>query len=613
MSANGPWRPSRRNVFQAGAGIAVGAVAVGIPVAANWPGAPESGPGPASGAPAVGSDGPAELIVTNAKVTTLEAALPSASTVAVRGGRIVAVGGPEVTRRYGDSATQVIDGEQRRLVPGLNDVHMHLVSYGATFNREVRWDGITSLARGLEMVGEQAGRTPAGQWVRVLGGWSPYQFAEQRLPTPAELDRVAPSTPVMVTHLWDRVLLNREGLRALHIDRTTPDPEGGRIERDPGGNPTGVIVAVDDWSVILNAMGELPSPADLAERKSSTQQFMRVLNSYGITSVQDAGAGAYPDSYQAVRALHAENALTLRIAGTLYPPMNASEPETFSRWLDTVDISSADEFFRIYGAGEILSYDSFDMTNFAQNRPGLAGLENGLDPILRAVVSRGWPFRLHAAYDETISRLLDVIERVARSTPFRRRWSIEHAETLSERNMDRIKKLGGGVSVQSRLLFQTEEFLHSYGSTEAMRKVVPVTTMLERGLPVGFGTDSMRIASYNPWLTPYFFVSGRSLNGTEFLPPEKRLSRVDALRLSTAGSAWFAQEEHLKGTIGIGKMADFALLSDDYFTVPDAAIGELRSVLTVVDGRVVHGSDNYHSLAPAPFPVLPSWSPYLRT
>lgn len=557
-------------------------------------------------------DSVAEWIVVNAKITTFDQRMPEATIAAIKDGKFLAVGGDDIFAKYKGDQTKIIDAKGRRMIPGLTDVHMHLISYGATFNREIRWDGIKSLAEGLKIIKAQAGRPPAGEWVRVLGGWSPNQFAEKRLPTPSELESVAPNTPVMVTHLWDRIITNKAGLAALKIDGNTPNPKGGTIEKDARGNPTGIIVTVSNWAVILNYMSKLPPPASIEERMSSTTQFMRELNRYGITSVIDGGAGDYPKNYEAIMNLTGDGKSTVRVAGTLYPNPGASEAEQIRKWLDTVRTDDKNPFFRIVGAGEILSYASFDMTNFEQERPALPELEAALKPTLTAVIKKGWSFRLHAAYDETVSRMLDVIEEINRETPLTARWSIEHAETLTAKNMERIKNLGGGIGVQDRIFFQGEEFIKKYGKTVAMKEVVPVKEMLQKGIPVGFGTDSMRIASYNPWLTPYFFVSGKTVGGADLLPAGKRLTRQEALRLNTLGSVWFSGDETVKGSISAGKFADFALLSADYFAVPEEEIKSLQSVLTVVGGKAVYAAGEYALLAPLAPAVLPEWSYWNR-
>lgn len=588
---------SRRMFIGTGLAVAVGGI-VGVTAISQ-----------ATRTPADDSE-PADVVIENAGITTLDPARPTASTVAIRAGLIIAVGEAADTQAFRGPNTRVIDAGGRRLIPGLNDNHMHLVSYGATFNRETRWEGITSLAEALGVISAEAARTPDGEWVRVLGGWSPYQFAERRMPTVQELTQASPTVPVMVTHLWNRVIVNRPGIEALGLNSATPDPEGGYYECDADGNPTGVLVSVSDWAVILGAMGRLPAPESLEERISSPQQYVRVLNSLGVTSVFDGGAGAYPGNYAAIQRLADNGELNVRVSGILFPATGTDETSQFDEWLTTVDISTRDPFFQIIGAGEILSYEGFDMTNFQQARPEIENLEAAMRPLLQRVIEAGWTFRLHAAYEQTISRTLDVLEDITGGTPISQPWSIEHAETITRESARRIRALGGGIGVHSRFMFQSEVFAQTYQGTADMDNVINMRMLLDEGIPVSFGTDSMRIASYNPWWTPQLFVDGRGLSGQQFLDPATTIEREEALRLSTAAGAWFSGESATKGIIAPGQYADLCILENDYFSVPASEINQMRAMLTMVDGRIVYGRAEYEALA-APVPaVLPDWSPY---
>jgi predicted amidohydrolase YtcJ len=227
----------------------------------------------------------------------------------------------------------------------------------------------------------------------------------------------------------------------------------------------------------------------------------------------------------------------------------------------------------------------------------------------RLLAEQRWPFRLHATYDESISRFLDVFEAVDREVPFNGlRWFFDHAETVSDRNLERAKALGGGIAVQHRMAYQGEYFLDRYGAAAAAR-TPPITRMLGMGLPVGAGTDATRVASYNPWVSLYWMVSGKTVGGRQLYPEENRLGRAEALRRYTVGSAWFSGEEAQKGTVAPGQLGDLAVLSADYFAVPEEEIKGIESVLTVVGGKVVYGAGEFAALAPPPPPVLPDWSP----
>lgn len=216
---------------------------------------------------------------------------------------------------------------------------------------------------------------------------------------------------------------------------------------------------------------------------------------------------------------------------------------------------------------------------------------------------------MHATYDESISKILDVLETVNKKTPFQGlRWSIEHAETLKEPNIDRILALGGGVPIQDRIVFLGDDFLNRYGA-EAASHTPPVRILLDKGVPVGMGTDGTRGSSFNPWVGLHWLVTGETAGGAHLYGPGNLLTREEALRLYTVGSAWFSHEEQVKGRIAPGQYADFAVLSADYMKVPVEEITNIESVLTVVDGNIVYGAQDYASLMPALPPIRPDWSP----
>jgi hypothetical protein len=269
-----------------------------------------------------------------------------------------------------------------------------------------------------------------------------------------------------------------------------------------------------------------------------------------------------------------------------------------------------DAMLRMNGAGENLVWSAADFENFLQPRPDLApDMDKELERITRLLVENRWPFRIHATYDESISQFLDVFERVDRDVPFDGlRFIIDHAETIRPASIDRIKALGGGIAIQHRMAFQGEYFVQRYGATEA-QFTPPVTDMLAADVPVGAGTDATRVASFNPWVSLYWLVSGRTLGGLELYPEERQLDRERALSLWTKGSAWFSGEQDVKGAIAAGEYADLAVLSADYFAIPVEEIKDLSSVLTMVGGEVVHGSGGFGNLAPPLPPVSPDWSP----
>jgi predicted amidohydrolase YtcJ len=493
----------------------------------------------------------------------------------------------------------------------LNDSHLHVIRGGLNYNMELRWDGVPSLADGLRMLKEQAQRTPPGQWVRVVGGWSEFQFAERRMPTLDELNAAAPETPVFILHLYCRALLNKAALRACGYTKDTPNPPGGEIQRDSQGNPTGLLIARPNATILYSTLAKGPKlPPEY--QLNSTRHFMRELNRLGLTSIIDAGGGFqnYPDDYAVINELHRRGELTLRIAYNLFTQKPKEEKEDFARWIKMTGPGKGDDYLRCNGAGEMLVFSAADFEDFLEPRPELnPSLEGELKEVVALLAAAQWPFRLHATYDESITRFLNVFEEVNREVPLTGlNWFFDHCETISDRNLERVKALGGGIAVQHRMAYQGEYFMNRYGQ-QAAEQTPPVRKMLELGIPVGAGTDATRVASYNPWVSLYWLTTGRTVGGVSMYPGRNCLSREEALKLYTQGSSWFSGESGKKGAIAAGQFADLAVLSNDYFAVADDDIKSIESVLTIVGGKIVHATDEFAPHVPAPIAVLPEWSP----
>ena len=552
-----------------------------------------------------------DLIITNAKVSTLDRANPEVQAIAIRDGKFLAVGSEGEVRAAVGSAPEVIDAKGRRVIPGLIDSHMHIIRGGLNFNMELRWDGVPSLAEAMAMLKMQVDRTPAPQWVRVVGGFTEHQFAEKRLPTLAELNAVAPDTPVFILHLYDRALLNAAALRVVGYTKDTPNPPGGEIVRDAAGNPTGLLLAHPNAAILYSTLAKGPKlPAEY--QINSTRHFMRDVNSLGVTGVIDAGGGFqnYPEDYEIIEKLHKDGELTVRISYNLFTQKPKEELSDFQSWVKQVSPGQGDDSYRHNGAGEMLVYSAADFEDFRVARPDMPpSMEGDLERVIRLLAEHRWPWRLHATYDETIGRALDVYEKVNKDIPFEGiNWFFDHAETISDRNIDRIAALGGGIAVQHRMAYQGEYFVERYGA-KAAERTPPIAKMLAAGLHVGAGTDATRVASYNPWVSLSWLVTGGTLGGFKLYPGSNRVSREKALAMWTYENTWFSNEVGRKGQIKEGQLADLALLSDDYFSVPEDQIVHIRSVLTLLGGKVVHGEGDYAPLAPDLPKPMPDWSP----
>jgi predicted amidohydrolase YtcJ len=384
-----------------------------------------------------------DTILHNAKIATNR--LPAfVEAVAITSGTISAAGKDKEILRLRGPMTTVIDGNRRTVIPGLNDSHMHPIRGGLNFNLELRWDGVPSLADALRMLKEQADRTPAPQWVRVVGGWTEFQFAERRMPTLDEINSVSPDTPVFVMHLYDRVLLNRAALRAVGYTKDTPNPPGGEIQRDKQGNPTGLLLAKPNANILYSTLARGPK-LSREDQLNSSRLFFRELNRFGITSAIDAGGGFqnYPDDYGIVNELHKNGELSIRLAYNLFTQKPKQELADFQNWTKMTKPGEGDDFYRMNGAGEMLVYSAADFEDFLQPRPDMVPvMESELKAVIHHLAENRWPFRMHATYDETISRALNVYEEVNREIPFAGiHWFFDHCETISDRNIERIKSL----------------------------------------------------------------------------------------------------------------------------------------------------------------------------
>jgi hypothetical protein len=451
----------------------------------------------------------------------------------------------------------------------------------------------------------------------VVGGWSYAQFEEKRLPTLDELNAIAPDTPVFVLYVYTSALLNKACLRYLGIDKNFPGNKypGGTIVRDASGEPSGLLLADPSALILYSTLHDGPK-LDMEQQMLSSRHFMKELNRLGITSSLDCGGGFqnWPDDYVVIKELHKRNQLTMRIGVSTFIQRPGKELEDFRDWTERYSPrfngqGEGDDMFYLIGGGEMLVRSIYDFEVF--NMPRVVpppNAEADLERVVRLLAEKKWPFRFHATYDETVTRHLDVLERVHREIPIDKlHWICDHAESLSDRNIERIAAMNGGVAIQNRIAFQEIPFLERYGP-DAADEAPPIKRILKAGVPVGAGTDMSRVSSYNPWACLRWLVTGKGEGGAVLLSARTRLDRDTALRI-WCDNAWFSREERRKGRLAPGLLGDFALLSEDYFTVDEDRIADLHSVLTVVGGRVVHASAEHAALDTQLPDLAPGWSP----
>jgi predicted amidohydrolase YtcJ len=555
--------------------------------------------------------GAPDLILHHGRFTTLDKSNPVASAVAITEGKFTSVGHDEDVMPLAGSATRVINLKGRSGLPGLIDNHIHFIRGGLTFNTELRWDGVSSLAAAMDLLRRQVAITPPPQWVRVIGGYCEQQFSEKRLPTIDELNAVAPDTPVIISHLYDRALLNAAALRVVGYTKDTPEPPGGEIVRDGNGNPTGLLLAKPNATILYETIAKAPK-LPIEYKINSTRHFMRDLNRLGVTGVIDAGGGFhyYPEDYAVIRKLAADGLLTIRVAYNLFTTKPKKEKEEFLSWIKSSKYREGDDYFRHNGAGEMLVFSAADFEDFRQPRPDMPpDMEGDLEEVVRILAANRWPWRLHATYDETISRALDVFEKVNRDTPLQGlHWIFDHAETISDASIVRIAALGGGIALQHRMAYQGEYFVERYGA-RAAETTPPIAKIIAVGVKTSAGTDATRVSSHNPWVCLAWLVTGKTVGGLRIYPQRNCLDRETALRMWTENVTWFSNEEGKKGRIQVGQLADLIVPDRDYFACASEEIADITSELTIVGGKIVYAAGDFASFDETPPPAMPDWSP----
>ncbi|WP_371170038.1 amidohydrolase [Aliiroseovarius sp. 2305UL8-7] len=565
----------------------------------------------------------ADLIIHNALVTTQDTSIQDATAVAVVGGRVEAVGTNSDVLELADDDTLVIDADGRRLIPGLNDGHVHAIIGGMSYALNVQWDGVPTLSRALEMLSEQAKRTPQGHWVKAIGGWSPHQFEEGRYPTMEELNAAVPDHPFMVQHAYNVAFLNEQALAILqeHAPFVFTHVPQTRWETDADGNYTGAVYG-EPASWIFWILEAIVPQTQGEETTRSMQHMFRDMNRFGITSVSDGGTVETHPHSERTKSVYDADKSTVRIS-FMEIPSNGMEA-SIETMKDDHPLAPGQNLhhdlehgFQFEGMGELLfaSLETLqsisDWENFTQPiySPDPDVIREQMYSDVSKLAAARIPFRVHATYNETISPMLDAIEKVNAETPLDGlRWSIEHAETISLENIDRIKALGGAIGVQNRMAMHGDDFIATNGEELALTSP-PMRAMLDAGIPMSLGTDGLRASNFNPWTAMDWATTGRSVSGAIVLGEENRLTREEALYAYTVGSAWHQFQEDEKGRIAPGQLADMALLSADYFTVPDDEISSIQSVLTIMDGEVVYGSGPYEGLSPELPAALPEWAP----
>jgi predicted amidohydrolase YtcJ len=517
----------------------------------------------------------ADTVLVNGKVLTVDTQFSTREALAVRDGKIAAVGSNAEIRKLSGPKTVVVDLQGRTVIPGLIDSHMHALRAGQTFATEVNWVGATSLAEALARIHEASMTMKPGSWLIVAGGWKVEQFKEKRRPTQADLIAAAPNNPVYVQLSYDWVVMTPQGFKLLNINSDADLPRPGKLERDASGNPTGAIDGGVSNAVAIALFDRLPHPT-FDEQVTGTKKFFRELNRLGLTGVGDPGGNnVNPPDYQPVFKVWRDHQLTVRVSYSLCGPDDGKEVEEIKSLTQMLPMGFGDDFLRFNGLGERLTWR---MNN--NDHPTDDDKERFYQ-ILRYAAQEGMSVNMHWPKNETADTLLSLYERVNREYPITSlRWSVTHLNNGSVESFRRMKAMGVGWTIQRA-------------------NAASVENAIEMGVVMGEGTDAHRVASYNPFTElQWNQVDAKNAGGAQ-RGPGQAPTREEALHAYTIGSAWFSFDEKKRGSLEAGKLADLAVLTKDYMTVPAEEIGSIESLLTMVGGRIVYAAGPYARLEEA--------------
>ena len=530
----------------------------------------------------------ADAVLFNGKIVTVDKDFSVQQALAIGHGQVLATGSNAAMKKFAGGKARLIDLGGRTVIPGLTDGHIHGIRAALTFGTEVNWIGVPSLKEALEKV-RQAGRTQKpGSWIVVAGGWTEEQFAEKRRPTVREVTEAAPDNPVYIQHLYDWLLLTPKAMEALNMREDADVTPGGKLERDADNRPTGVVTG--NGNTLGKIFDHLPKPT-MAQQVDGSKKFFREMNSLGITGIVDGGGvSMYPANYQAVFKLWHDRQLTVRVAYHLCAPKPGSELADLQNLTQLLPQGFGDPMLHFNGPGEILIWA--DWTDGDITPDGKAKLAE----LLRWAASKGYTIQLHWNPDRTVHDLLDVVEDISKDYPVRDlRWTVLHLYNASEDNLKRMKALGLIWGVQDGPYFGGERLQRDVGVEQA-RGLPPIATALRLGLTVAGGTDAHRVSSYNPFVALQWYLDGTTIGGVKTRGDAEAPSRRQALEMYTRNSAFMANDDR-RGTLEPGKFADLAVLSSDYLTAPVSEIGKIRSLLTMVGGKVVYASGPFEKLA----------------
>ena len=535
------------------------------------------------------ANAPADLIIRDAHIVTVDRKFSTARAAAIRDGKFIAVGSDAAVLGTKGPNTRVIDLDGKTVLPGFNDTHVHLSS-GKDLETQVDLTNIHSIRQIQAAIAARAAKSKPGEWIVGTRGWWEYQLAEGRLPTRADLDAAAPDNPVSIPgpHY---AIVNSLALKLAGVTRDTPDPQGGQIYKDTTGEPTGLLM--DNAGRFVRKF--MPQPSE-SQKLAGMKRVLALANSHGLTSAGDP-SGSIADAAM-YRRLRDAGQLTVRIdfAYNIDPAEALDQAEAELKALPKPG-TDGDGMFRADEIGET-GLDGAELTALLERdypgKPGYRGLQkvptDQFKSFAALVAKYGYRLRPHAVGDAAIDEALDAFEFANSQTPIvKRRWMIDHAFLLGPQHYDRVKRLGLIINSQYMHNYQLGALILKAWKRPLADRSEPYAEWLRNGVMFAGGSDGP--ISYHA--EPLLEIYGEVTRGTGWggrLGPDQGIGREQAIRSVTINGAYTTFEEGVKGSIEPGKYADFVVLSGDILKVPAEKIRDLKVLATVLGGRTVYGS-----------------------
>ena len=522
-----------------------------------------------------------DTVLVNGKIVTVDDRFTIAQAHAIKGERILKVGTTAEVEALRGPQTRVIDLAGRTVIPGLIDNHAHWVR--AAEHDELRFDGVTSRQQALKMLADRVHSVPAGQWIVVLGGWSEEQFTDEpRGFSLEELDRIAPNNPVVLQAVYNHSYLNSVALIAAKIDAGTPDPQGGRIEKDADGKPTGLVRGAGGVAFVAARVPLQNQEAWLA----NTRKLVSYLNSMGVTAWLDAGGrGMGAKHYEPYRYLADRGELTIRLFWTtIRQPATPAQVDAVIGEIRDLKPFQGNDYFDNVGWGESVFAPVTTQLLRVETNTRAEDLAQ-MRRLLLALAERGIYVNSHVEMSTAIDAFLNEYESINKERPIKGlHWSFSHLDQVSEAQLERMKKLGMTAQIHSRPLIQGA-LMHKVHGDKAW-DMPPFRRIQDSGIHWGLGSDATAVTTSNPFYTLSFAVTGRMIGGRAV--NRQTITREEALIAHTRSNAIFLFQESNLGSLAPGKYADLLVLDRDYLTVPDTEIKDIRPLVTMVGGKVVH-------------------------